>query len=454
MGEPRQSAEPMRSVEVARHAEPMHAGPAIPVMPPVAPTGPLMDDLPPSAARPLSFLRNGGGAGATALTASAASAVPAYSAEDVASSGPLMDGLPPTAARPLSFLRKNGGAQAPSAPPLPPAGATPLSRTTEPAPSVRVTNVRKPEPQPGPSEPPPYAEDDDARFYPEEASPEGCASGECIPDDVPSEPLAATASADAALATHAPGSSPEPVGDAPSVYSPDSALASAVASLSAHAPATFEPTSAPRAPGTEAMVPASPTFTPPPAAAPAPRAPASFTPEPDAEPEPESSAPLPVTRGRDNPNLPLIERWRAAVESVKGSSLRHGTALANGRLLSMRAGEIVLGYLPTAGLHRMTVSAAAGKTTIDKLLAEHFGRPVRLSFQDITADDSRATLSIAEQDAQSRANHEKSTEGKVRGHPAVRAVLKFLGGEIEHIQVYEPERPSAVPAADTPDDSA
>ncbi|MCY1016050.1 DNA polymerase III subunit gamma/tau [Pyxidicoccus sp. MSG2] len=410
MGEPRHSAEPVRSMEVARHAEPLHAGPAVPVMPPVAPTGPLMDDLPPSAARPLSFLRNGGGAGATALTVSSASAVPAYSAEDVAPSGPLMDGLPPTAARPLSFLRKNGGAQPPSAPTQPPAGATPLSRTTEPAPSVRVTNVRKQEPQPGPSEPSPYAEDDDARYYPEEASPEGCASGECIPDDVPSEPLAA--------------------------------------------PAAVEPMSAPSAPGTEAPVSARPTFVPPPAAAPEPRAPASFAPEPDPEPEPESTAPAPVARGRDNPNLPLIERWRAAVESVKGSSLRHGTALANGRLLSMRAGEIVLGYLPTAGLHRMTVSAAAGKTTIDKLLAEHFGRPVRLSFQDITADDSRATLSIAEQDAQSRANHEKSTEGKVRGHPAVRAVLKFLGGEIEHIQVYEPERPSAVPAADTPDDSA
>ncbi|MFP2912526.1 DNA polymerase III subunit gamma/tau [Pyxidicoccus sp. 3LFB2] len=177
------------------------------------------------------------------------------------------------------------------------------------------------------------------------------------------------------------------------------------------------------------------------------------TSSPTRSPTPAAAA-APVVRSRDNPNLPLIERWRAAVDTVKGASLRHGTALANGRLLSMRAGEIVLGFLPTAGLHRMTVSAAAGKATIDKLLAEHFGRPVKLSFQDITADDTRATLSIAEQDAQSRANHEKSTEGKVRSHPGVRAVLKFLGGEIEHIQVYEPERPSAVPTADTPDDSA
>jgi hypothetical protein len=142
------------------------------------------------------------------------------------------------------------------------------------------------------------------------------------------------------------------------------------------------------------------------------------------------------------------------VESVKAASPRHGAALANGRLVSMRAGEIVLGFLPTAGFHKTAVSSPAGKATVDKALAEHFGRAVKLTIQDVSAEDTRMGLSIAEQDAQSRAAHEKSTEGKVRGHPAVRAVLKLLGGEIEHIQVYEPERPSAVPAADTPDESA
>ncbi|WP_342380155.1 DNA polymerase III subunit gamma/tau [Myxococcus stipitatus] len=305
-----------------------------------------------------------------------------YSAENPLPSGPVLEGLPASAARPLSFLRKGPlaapmapgpSAPAPSAPPPPVepsgshAGATPLSRTTEPAPTVRVINVRKPETPAAPPEPPPY-DDEEGRFYPEEASPGGCASGECIP-----EPAAAA--------------EPEPE--------------------------------------------------PPP-------------------PPPVAAAPMP--RGRDNPNLPLIERWRAAVETVKGTSLRHGTALANGRLMSMKAGEIILGFLPTAGLHRMTVSAAAGKATIDKLLAEHFGRPVKLSFQDVSADDNRAAPSLAERDAHSRATHEKNTESKVRNHAAIRTVLLVLGGEVEHIQIYEPERPSAASPTDTPieapDDSA
>ncbi|NVJ28271.1 DNA polymerase III subunit gamma/tau [Myxococcus sp. AM011] len=253
--------------------------------------------------------------------------------------------------------------------PGPHAGATPLSRTTEPAPNVRVVNVRKPEAPPAPAESV-AVDDEDSRFYPEEASPGGCASGDCIP-----EPEASAA-------------------------------------------------------------------------------------EPEPEPSPiMAAAPAPAAaRSRDNPNLPLIERWRAAVESVKANSLRHGTALANGRLLSMKAGEIILGFLPSAGLHRMTVTAAAGKAVIDKLLAEHFGRAVKLSFQDVSADDTRASLSIAERDAQSRATHEKNTESKVRNHSAVRAVLLRLGGEIEHIQIYEPERPSAASPADAPieapDDSA
>ncbi len=286
-------------------------------------------------------------------------------------SGPVLEGLSPSAARPLSFLRHGGSAQAPAAPTPPPApaGATPLSRTTEPAPEVRITNIRRPEPI-APAGPPPH-EEEDARYYPEEHSPEGCASGECLPDAAPPPPAPA----------------PEP-------------------------PSLSEP-----------------------------------------EPEPEPEAPTP-SRSRDNPNLPLIERWRAAVDTVKASHPRQGAALANGRLMSMKNGEIVLGFLPVAGFHRMAVNSTAGKAAVDRALAEHFGRPVKLTLQDASPDDPRLGPSLAEQDAQSRAAHEKNTDNKVRSHPAVRAVLKFLGGEIEHIQVYEPERPGAEPADDTPDDSA
>ncbi|MFB1482997.1 DNA polymerase III subunit gamma/tau [Corallococcus sp. RDP092CA] len=322
------------------------AGGPVPTPAAVPPAPVVMDDLPPSAARPLSFLRNGGGA--------------APSVEAPPTPGVVMDDLPPSAARPLSFLR-NGGAQ----PPAPDTAA----RTPEPAvPTVRITNMRKPEPV-APPEPPPHGDEDaDERLFPEEGSAEGCASGECIP--------------------------------------------------------VAEP--------------------------------AALEPEPP-EPEPPPAM-APVSTSRDNPHRPLPERWRAAVETVKSASVRHGTALANGRLQSMRAGEIVLGYPPSAAFHKAAVVAPAGKATVDAALASHFGRAVKLTITDVpqTQDvlPGGMGLSLSEQDSQSRATHEKSTEGKVRSHAAVRAILKMLGGEIEHIQVYEPERPPAnlpdIPAA--PDD--
>jgi hypothetical protein len=176
-------------------------------------------------------------------------------------------------------------------------------------------------------------------------------------------------------------------------------------------------------------------------------------PESEREPEPEL-APPPVARGRDNPTQPLIDRWRAAVESVRTASIRHGTALANGRLLWLRPGEVGVAYVPKAAFHRTTLAASGGKAVVEKALAEHFGRPMKLTVEEASAEVAASTISIAEQDSQARAAHTQSTEGKVRSHPAIRSVLKALGGEIEHIQVLEPERPSASPAPEVPEDSA
>jgi hypothetical protein len=176
---------------------------------------------------------------------------------------------------------------------------------------------------------------------------------------------------------------------------------------------------------------------------------------PDAPPapEPEAAPPPPARHGRDNPGQSAGERWRAAVESVKAASPRHGTALANGRLAWLRAGEIVVGYTPAASFHRTQVASGSGRTIVEKALAEHFGRPMRLVVEDATGE-AASTLSLAEQDSQARTAHQQSTEGKVRSHPAIRAVLKHLGGEIEHIQVQEPERPAASPSVESPEESA
>jgi hypothetical protein len=210
---------------------------------------------------------------------------------------------------------------------------------------VRVTNVRKPATAP---EPPPPS--DDERYFPEEGSAEGCASGECLPDAAP--------------------------------------------------------------------------------------------------PPPATASPA----NRDAPSSLASERWRSAVESVKAASVRHGAALSHGRLLWLRTGEIGLAFRPQDSFHRAQVNATTGRSIVEKALSEHFGRPMKLVFEDGAAES--APPSLAEEDAQSREAHEKSTEGKVRSHPAVRSVLKLLGGEIEHIQVYEPERPSAAPPSEAPEEAS
>jgi hypothetical protein len=203
-------------------------------------------------------------------------------------------------------------------------------------------------------------------------------------------------------------------------------------------------------------------------------------PTPLAEPEPEAesvrpfdvhhasraAAPL-VASGRDNPRRPLQDRWRAAVDTMRSASGRHAKSLASGRLLWIREGEVALAYPPSQGFHKTTVAGGSGRPIVEKALSEHFGRPTKLVVQDCAEGDKDTAgtgvaagapgtglISIAEEDAQERAAHEKSTEGRVRSHPALRATLKHLGGEIEHIQVYEsPARPVAAPSNESPDES-
>jgi len=217
---------------------------------------------------------------------------------------------------------------------------------------VRVTNIRKPVQE----EPV-----DEERLFAEEGSAEGCASGECLPD----EPQQAAA----------PPAPAPPVG--------------------------------------------------PPAA----------------------------SNGRDNPVLSMADRWRAAVDTVKAASIRHGAALSHGRLLWLRPGEVGVAYVAAHAFHRGQVMGGTGRALVEKALSEHFGRPTKLVLEEATGE-AASSLSIAEQEAQARTAHQQSTEGKVRSHPAIRAVLKMLGGEIEHIQVLEPERPASGPAVESPEESA
>ncbi|MGA9524296.1 MAG: DNA polymerase III subunit gamma/tau, partial [Myxococcaceae bacterium] len=145
-----------------------------------------------------------------------------------------------------------------------------------------------------------------------------------------------------------------------------------------------------------------------------------------------------------------LNAWRAAIEGVRAKSPRHARSLAFGRLIRIGAGEVVLAFSKDADFHRTTV-AGNGRALVEEVLTQQFGTPTRLVVDQNAADS--APLSIAEEEARDRAAHERNVESRVRHHEVTQSVLRILGGELEHIQVLERERPG-VPDTDPADENA
>jgi hypothetical protein len=157
------------------------------------------------------------------------------------------------------------------------------------------------------------------------------------------------------------------------------------------------------------------------------------------------------------------------VEVVRRVAPRQGASLAYSRLLWIRPGEVAIAFQVAHGFHKATVVTASSKATIEKCFSQHFGRPTVLKIEtapapapgsaaeNLMAGANAAALtgpSIAEQEQEVRRRRDQETEATVRTHPAVRAALKLLGGEIEHIQMLEPVPPSApAPEPSAPEDA-
>lgn len=84
------------------------------------------------------------------------------------------------------------------------------------------------------------------------------------------------------------------------------------------------------------------------------------------------------------------------------------------------------------------------RSLVEGALEKALGRPIKLVEDSDPHAFQAAPRSIAEVEASDRATRERLVEQKVREHPATRAILRHLGGAIEHIQVLEPlEEPLA-----------
>ena len=128
--------------------------------------------------------------------------------------------------------------------------------------------------------------------------------------------------------------------------------------------------------------------------------------------------------------------------AVGANSPRHGKSLGFGRLVALRPGEAVLAFPKEAAFHRATVTGS-GRAAVELTLSQHFGRPTRVIDEPSEALCAAAPASFAEEDARQKVNREKGIEAKVRAHPAVRAAMRILGGELEQVQVLERAAPGA-----------
>lgn len=243
------------------------------------------------------------------------------------------------------------------------------------------------------------------KLFAPEGSAEGCASGDCLPETTPGK-----------------GTGPPTGSDARSGQ-----RAGSEASAPPAGPASGNgaaPGGGPSAPA--ALRPASPPA--------------------DERDDGDDDAPAaPSARPVDDAAL-----WRRAVDAVREASPRHGKSLSYARFLGFTAEGARIAFPPEAGFHRAQVTGMS-RAVVEAELARALKRPIKL-VEDTSAQALQAApRSIAEEEASDRATREKAINDKVRAHPALRTVVKHLGGALEHVTVLDaPARP-VVAAADEGD---
>lgn len=138
---------------------------------------------------------------------------------------------------------------------------------------------------------------------------------------------------------------------------------------------------------------------------------------------------------------------------MRAQSPRFGKSLSFGRLVALEAGILKIAFPPEAGFHRATVFGTS-RGDLEKQISSAIGQAIRLQEDSSAAALAAAPKSIAEQELSDRAARERSIDARVRIHPAVQAVLKHFGGQIEHVQILDPVPAAGTEAPAPPEDDA
>lgn len=119
----------------------------------------------------------------------------------------------------------------------------------------------------------------------------------------------------------------------------------------------------------------------------------------------------------------------------------------------MEPGTVRIAFPNDAAFHRSTVFGMS-RQLIEEVLTKHFGRPTKVAEDNTSQALAAAAPSIAEDEAKETAARHTAIDAHVAQHPAIKNVLRILGGTVEHVQYLEPvrEAPTLVPVASVPDD--
>jgi DNA polymerase III subunit gamma/tau len=155
------------------------------------------------------------------------------------------------------------------------------------------------------------------------------------------------------------------------------------------------------------------------------RATAAPVPAREAVPDPESDA----DPGPDPAPLDLHSRWRLLIESVRAArKAGAAAALEHAVPLKIDRAGVQIAFRKGAGQAAIVQEArGAVEAAFEKALG--FPAPLQLVEQDAPGDDS-----VAEQKQRQRAAASESRIALARQHPAVRAAVEVLGGEIEDVR--------------------
>ncbi len=136
---------------------------------------------------------------------------------------------------------------------------------------------------------------------------------------------------------------------------------------------------------------------------------------------------------RDDPSVPVPERWRAAVTEMEKASPSTAAALKQGALLWIRDGEVGVQF---AAGSSFAGQAERKRAEVERVFAAFFGRPTRLTIQTgaSPAGEALAAASIASVERAEREARSSQVRDTARNHPNIQEAAKVLGAEISKIE--------------------